>query len=78
MPAHLAPEAGFALVIAVTTYLSLVVGELVPKQLALSAAEPIAVIAARPMVIMSRITAPLPVCRGGGKKFQPQISTDSH
>jgi putative hemolysin len=41
-----------------TTYLSLVVGELVPKQLALSAAEPIAVVAARPMVLMARITAP--------------------
>jgi len=58
LPAAYAAEAGFVLVIAVTTYLSLVVGELVPKQLALSAAEPIAVIAARPMVIMSRITAP--------------------
>jgi putative hemolysin len=31
-----AGEAGFALVIALTTYLSLVVGELVPKQLALA------------------------------------------
>lgn len=58
VPPAYAAEAGFALVIAVTTYLSLVVGELVPKQLALSAAEPIAVVAARPMVIMSRVTAP--------------------
>jgi putative hemolysin len=58
VPQAYAGEAGFALVIAVTTYLSLVVGELVPKQLALSAAEPIAVIAARPMVWMSRVTAP--------------------
>jgi len=53
-----ADDLGFVLVIAVTTYLSLVVGELVPKQLALRAAEPIAVIAARPMVIMSQVTAP--------------------
>jgi putative hemolysin len=58
VPGAYAAEAGFALVIAVTTYLSLVVGELVPKQLALSAAEPIAVVAARPMVLMARITAP--------------------
>lgn len=58
VPPAYAAESGFALVIAVTTYLSLVVGELVPKQLALAAAEPIAVIAARPMVIMSRVTAP--------------------
>jgi putative hemolysin len=58
VPQAYAAEAGFALVIAVTTYLSLVVGELVPKQLALSAAEPIAVVAARPMVLMARITAP--------------------
>ena len=57
-PAAYAAEAGFALVIAVTTYLSLVVGELVPKQLALNAAEPIAVVAARPMVVMARVTAP--------------------
>lgn len=58
VPAAYAAEAGFALVIAVTTYLSLVVGELVPKQLALNAAEQIAVVAARPMVVMSRVTAP--------------------
>jgi putative hemolysin len=53
-----AGEAGFALVIAATTYFSLVIGELVPKQLALRAAEPIAMIAARPMVLIARITAP--------------------
>ena len=42
---------GFALVIALTTYFSLVVGELVPKQLALRAAEPIAMAMARPMAL---------------------------
>jgi hypothetical protein len=42
VPGDSAPEAGFALVIIATTYFSLVVGELVPKQLALRAAEPIA------------------------------------
>ncbi len=49
---------GFAIVIAITTYLSVVVGELVPKQLALRAAEPIAMIASRPMAMVARITAP--------------------
>ncbi|WP_260926246.1 hemolysin family protein [Novosphingobium sp. 9] len=58
VPARYSGEAGFTLVIIVTTYASLVIGELVPKQLALRAAEPIALIAARPMVIMSRVMAP--------------------
>ncbi len=59
VPPRWAPEAGFAIAIALTTYFSLVVGELVPKQIALRAAEPIAVIAARPMAMLSRITAPM-------------------
>ena len=59
VPASIAPQAGFALAIAVTTYLSLVIGELVPKQLALRSAEPIAVAAAQPMAILARMTAPL-------------------
>ncbi len=59
LPDRWAPEAGFAIVIAVTTYLSLVVGELVPKQVALRSAEPIAVVAALPMALIARLTAPL-------------------
>jgi putative hemolysin len=58
LPTEWAPIVGFMLVIAVTTYLSLVVGELVPKQLALRAAEPIAIVAAAPMQLMARVTAP--------------------
>ena len=58
MPADWAEEAGFAIVIALTTYFSLVVGELVPKQIALRAAEPIAMVAARPMALIARIAAP--------------------
>jgi len=54
-----APETGFALVIAITTYFSLVIGELVPKQLALRSAEPLAVIAARPMAFIALVAAPL-------------------
>ncbi|MCB2076987.1 MAG: HlyC/CorC family transporter [Novosphingobium sp.] len=58
VPEQLAGEAGFVLVIIATTYLSLVVGELVPKQLALRAAEPIALIMARPMLLLARVMAP--------------------
>ncbi|WP_338467384.1 hemolysin family protein [Novosphingobium sp. ZN18A2] len=58
LPAEWADQAGFAVVIAITTYVSLVIGELVPKQLALRAAEPIAILAARPMATLARITAP--------------------
>jgi len=58
VPDRYADVAGFALVIALTTYFSLVIGELVPKQVALRAAEPIAMLAAVPMAIVARVTAP--------------------
>lgn len=58
VPERAADEVGFALVIVATTYASLVVGELVPKQIALRAAEPIALTAARPMALLSRVMAP--------------------
>src|SRR5690606_18055951 len=58
VPAEPAEEAGFVLVIALTTYFSLVVGELVPKQLALRAAEPIAVTMARPMAWIAAAAKP--------------------
>jgi putative hemolysin len=58
----LAPETarslGFALVIIVTAYASLVIGELVPKQFALRSPEPIAATVAVPMLWMARATAP--------------------
>jgi putative hemolysin len=59
LPAKYADEAGFAVVIALTTYLSVVVGELVPKQLALRNAVPLALIMALPMAFLSRAAAPL-------------------
>ncbi len=58
LPERYADEAGFAVVIALTTYLSVVVGELVPKQLALRNAVPLALIMARPMAFLSRAAAP--------------------
>ncbi|PZT88792.1 MAG: DNA-binding protein [Citromicrobium sp.] len=59
VPADWADQLSFALVIALTTYLSLVVGELVPKQIALRAAAPIAIAMALPIRWLSRIAAPL-------------------
>ena len=54
-----AQTVGFTLVIVVTTYISLIVGELVPKQFALRSPEPIAVAVSRPMKWLSKITAPV-------------------
>src|SRR6185369_1316960 len=50
---------GFALVILLTTYASLVVGELVPKQIALRSPEPLAAIMALPMLWIAKGAAPL-------------------
>jgi putative hemolysin len=49
---------GLALVVIAITYLSLVVGELVPKRLALYHPEAIARVVARPMWLLSRLTYP--------------------
>jgi putative hemolysin len=59
VPVARAGHLGFILVIALTTYVSLIIGELVPKQFALRAPEPIAVIAAGPMIWLARATAPV-------------------
>lgn len=59
MPDDWSATVGFALVIGLTTYASLVIGELVPKQIALRSAEKIAVIMAPPMDLLARIAAPL-------------------
>jgi putative hemolysin len=57
--ADTAKTLGFALVIVLTTYASLVIGELVPKQFALRSPEPIAATMAYPMRWLARATAPL-------------------
>jgi putative hemolysin len=49
---------GFGLVIVITTFVSLVIGEIVPKQIALRSPEPIAVVVAQPMRWLARIVAP--------------------
>jgi putative hemolysin len=48
----------FALVVAGITYLSLVLGELVPKQFALNAPERIASVLARPLRLLSKVSTP--------------------
>nr|WP_294848570.1 hemolysin family protein [uncultured Sphingomonas sp.] len=53
-----ADTVGFGLVIVGTTFISLIIGELVPKQFALRNPEPIAAFMARPMIWLSKITAP--------------------
>jgi putative hemolysin len=49
----------FAIVVVVTTYLSLIIGELVPKRLALNNAERIASFVSLPMTIMAKVGLPL-------------------
>jgi len=59
VPLPWADPIGFGAVVAFVTYLSVVVGELVPKQLALRSPERIAVIVAGPMSALSRIATPV-------------------
>ncbi len=54
-----AMEASLVLVVVLITFLSLILGELVPKQLALRAPEQIAVLVARPISALSRGAAPV-------------------
>jgi len=49
---------GVALVIVAITYASIVLGELIPKRIALRNPEAVAVLVARPMQILSRVTGP--------------------
>lgn len=52
-------EIAFALVVIVITYLSLILGELVPKQVALRNPEKVAVLVARPLAALARYSAPV-------------------
>ncbi|HKT14742.1 MAG TPA: hemolysin family protein [Sphingopyxis sp.] len=56
---ELAHTLAFAIVIGLTTYAAIIIGELVPKQFALRTPEAIAAVAARPMLWLSYATAPL-------------------
>ena len=54
-----AEEIGFAVIVTITTYLSLVIGELVPKRIALRNPERMAAVVARPMLMLSNVATPL-------------------
>jgi putative hemolysin len=58
LSASTAHTVGYGLVVVLITYVSLVIGEIVPKQIALRSPEPIAAVVARPMHWLSKITAP--------------------
>jgi len=49
---------GYGLVVVAITYVSLVIGEIVPKQIALRSPETLAAVLSRPMRWLSKITAP--------------------
>lgn len=57
--APFAREIGFMLVVVMITYLSLILGELVPKQLALRHPEAVALIVSPPLTWLSRATSPV-------------------
>jgi putative hemolysin len=59
LPMTVAEMVGVGLVVAVITYLSLVIGELVPKQIALRDPEKIAVRVAPAMTVLATIASPL-------------------
>jgi len=63
MPSAAAEPLGFGLVVAFVTYLSIVVGELAPKRLALRHAEGLACAIAPAMTVVSRIAAPAGAAR---------------
>ena len=58
VPAVVAEPFGVGLVVTIITYVSLIIGELVPKQIALSQPEQIAVRVAPAMTMLARIGAP--------------------
>ncbi|WP_163363496.1 CNNM domain-containing protein, partial [Enterobacter cloacae] len=59
VPPTVAEPLGYGLVIAVITYLSVVIGELVPKNLALRNSERLACLVAPLMSLVSRVGAPV-------------------
>lgn len=59
--AFLKPYAGplaTALVVIIVTYFSIVIGELIPKRLGMTFPEPIILFLAKPMAVLSKLTAP--------------------
>lgn len=59
----------FSVVVVGITYISLILGELVPKQFALSAPEKIASVLARPLKLLSKVSAPAVFVLDGSTRF---------
>ena len=59
LPEHAADTVALLVVVVLITYLTLVLGELVPKQLALRHPERVAAAAARPLQVLARATGPV-------------------
>lgn len=59
IPAKYASEVAQTSIVAIVTYLSIVIGELVPKRIALNSSETIAKLVAQPMSLLSKISLPL-------------------
>lgn len=66
---HYGTEIAFALVVIAITYLSLILGELVPKQVALRNPERVAVIVARPLSTLARVSGPIVWVLGRSSAF---------
>jgi putative hemolysin len=62
-------EIAFPLVVIAITYLSLILGELVPKQVALRNPERVAVIVSRPLAMLARISGPVVWVLGQSSAF---------
>jgi len=69
VPTRIAEPAAYVAVIVVITYFSVVLGELVPKQVGLRNAERVAVIVARPMQILAMGAAPVVSLLDGSARF---------
>ena len=61
----------FLLAFAILTYVGLVIGELVPKAIALRYAERIAMVVARPIDVLQRIAHPLVIDSAGLGQADP-------
>jgi putative hemolysin len=65
----IAPAVAGALVVSIVTYFSVVIGELIPKQLGLRRAEAMAVWVSGPMRLLSQVGAPLAVALDVSARF---------
>ncbi|HUG60722.1 MAG TPA: hemolysin family protein [Methylomirabilota bacterium] len=69
VPAGMAGPLSIALVVGSITYGSLIIGELVPKRVALSNPERIASLVAGPMTIVARVASPVVTVLDGSSRF---------